>query len=138
MRSRSENSAAAASITPGSAYTPVRGLIAWNLMSPTAMAIRYDGNRFAHLEAVRDQAVRIGLRHGAVRGGHHCHQPLRHANRRVVRGADLRRVLQRNPAARVNGLVLREQIRQLLPVRLRGRQPLKAGGLRLGAVVDPS
>src|SRR6185369_6087488 len=28
---------------PGSAYTPVRGLMAWNVMSPTAIAMRYDG-----------------------------------------------------------------------------------------------
>ena len=43
IASVSSNSAAADSMTDGSAYTPVRSPIALNARSPTASAIRYDG-----------------------------------------------------------------------------------------------
>ena len=71
-----------------------------------------------------------------VGGAHDGQQPFGVRMRARVGDAHAGRILQRNPAAGVDRLRLREQERVLLAGRLLAAEPLQAAGLRAGGVVD--
>ena len=71
-------------------------------------------------------------------GAHHRPSPSGVRMRAVIRDAHARRVLQRDPTARVNRLRLRVQKGMLLAGRLRRIEPLQAGRPRRGRVVAPA
>ena len=85
-----------------------------------------------HREPVRPAA----LRRRVPRRAHHGDELGRRPDRRAVGDADLRRVLDRDPAARVDRLRLREEEGVLLARGLGRGEPLQAGGARSGRVAD--
>ena len=89
-------------------------------------------NRLRHGEA--PAALAAGLR--VVIGAHHHAQAGRRLDAGGVGEAHRRRVLQRHPRARVDGLGLAEHEGPLARHGLLRREPLQRGGARRGAVAD--
>ncbi len=84
----------------------------------------------------REREFAVQRMRGVVRRAHDRAQRLRHVHARGVREAHRRRVLERNPAARVDRFGLREHERLLLSGRLRGRHPLQARRVGRRSVAD--
>ena len=90
------------------------------------------GNRLLHAEAV----IAIQRMRNVVVGAHHHAQCLWRGDVRGVGETHRGCVLQRHPAARVDGLRLREHERLLATGGLRRRHPLQARSLWRGVIAD--
>ena len=89
-------------------------------------------NRHALPERVFAAAGRIGI----VRRRHHGPQVLRRPHARRIRNPHPWRILQRDPASRMDSLGLREQKGALLAGRLWGIKPLQRGCIGAGRIPD--
>jgi hypothetical protein len=110
----------------GSAHTPARSEIA----DRDRQQIRRDGLRHAELVVAGARGI------GVVVGAHQGDQFGRRGDPRPIGEPNRRRVLQRHPAARVDGLRLTEQESVLAACGHRRLQPLETGSRRRGAVAN--
>ncbi len=85
---------------------------------------------------LHEMVVAIAHRGRVVARAHQHHQVRAAGDVGGVGEAHPRGVLQRHPAARVDGLGLAEHEGQLLAFGHRRRQPLQAGGFRRGVIAD--